>query len=351
MNRSIRLMNFLIILLLPIAALAADCESNYAGTGSLRHGKTYTSFADVAGVKPVVALQRIGMQLVGEGFVIQRLDEETRTLDAFATLSPGKVAPAKITAEEVGGGTRVRLSIDLPSGVFANAGTKAAVCRFIDFARHDPASRYQHPLMTYIRTNAENNDAVSVVESSTKKRIGKVLLGAAGGALLGALHAKVTGGDVGEGAVVGALAGGAVTFAISRMQDKRLATRDQVIAAESYDAAQGYRAGVRSITVEPALVKPGQKITIVTTYWALAPTAAEEFGVRRYAGIALSETFLRAFRFNPEPFRFAEGGGEYQTTIELDVPPQTPPGSYSLHWVIDGQSAGGESSAIFTVAG
>ena len=351
MKPIVRLVNVLIILLVPLVVLASECKSNYAASGSLRQGKTYTSFADFAGVEPVAALQRIGTQLMGEGFVIQRLDEETRTLNAFRTLSPGKVAPTEVKAEAIAGGTRVRLSIDFPFGVFGNAETKAAVCRFIEFARVDPASRYQHPLMAYIRTNGQNKEAVSVVESDTKKRIGKVILGAAGGALLGALHAKVTGGDVATEAAIGAFAGGAVTFAVSRIQDKRLANRGEVMTAEAYDPAQGYRAGVRSVTIEPVSVKPGQKITIVTTYWALAPTATEAFGLRRYAGIAISGSFFRGFRFNPEPFRFAEGGGEYQTTIELDVPAKTPPGSYSLHWVIDGESTGGESSAVFTVAG
>lgn len=351
MNRIVRIVNVLTIVVAAAAASASDCASNYKASGSLFKGKVLSSFADFPALDPATALQRFSAQLPGEGFDIQSTDEAAGTIQAVAKSSSGATAPVVIRAEAIEGGTRVRFSLDLPGGAFANAATKAAVCRFIELARVDPANRYQHPLMTFIRDKGNDKAAVSVVESDTKKRIGKVLAGAVGGALLGALHAKVTGGDVATEAAVGALAGGAVTFAVSKIQDKRLANRGEVMLAESYDASQGYRAGVRRITVQPASVKPGQKITIVTTYWALAPTAAESFGLRRYAGIAISGSFLRGFRFNPEPFRFAEGGGEYETTIELDVPAQVPPGSYSLHWVIDGQSTGGDRSAVFTVEG
>ncbi|HEX2122765.1 MAG TPA: hypothetical protein VHL59_14100 [Thermoanaerobaculia bacterium] len=351
MKRIVRVVNLLTIILLSSAAFAGDCESNYKGAGALLKGKTYSTFADFTALEPSAALRNLSEQLPAEGIVIQSVDAATGTLSALAVPAPGRSAPVVIRAEAIDGGTRVHFSVDLPTGAFGNAGTKAAVCRFIELARVDPATRYQHPLMTFIRTKSTDANSVAVVESNTKKRIGKMIAGAAGGALLGALHAKVTGGDVAKEAAIGALAGGALTFAISRIQDQRMASRDEVMLAESYDPSQGYRAGVRRISVEPASVKPGQKITIVTTYWALAPGAAETFGLRRYAGIALSGSFLRGFRFNPEPFRFADGGGEYQTTIELDVPAQTPPGSYTLHWVIDGQSTGGDNSTIFTVAG
>jgi uncharacterized protein YcfJ len=347
----VRVVKLLTILLVPVAAFASDCESNYTGSGAMLKGKTYSSFADFPGLEPAVALQRLTEQLPGEGFVIQSTDEATGTISALAIPAPGKSAPAVARAEPIEGGTRVHFAVDLPSGAFGNASTKAALCRFIELARHDAGNRYQHPLMTFIRTKAGDTNAVAVVESNTKKRVGKMLAGAAGGALLGVLHAKVTGGDVGKSAAIGAVAGGALTFAITKIQDKRLATRDEVMRAQAYDPSQGYRAGVRSIIVHPSSVSPGQKITIITTYWALAPDAAESLGLRRFAGIALSGTFLRAFRFNPEPFRFADGGGEFQTTIALDVPADVPPGSYTLHWVLEGQSTGGDNETTFNVAG
>lgn len=339
----------IVILLTGEAVIASDCETNYKASGTMLRGKAYTTSADFS-VPPDVAFQRIEAQLVEGGLSLDSTDPAAGTIKAHAT-SGGKEALVEVTTQPIDGGTRVHFSIDLPPRSFGNAAMKSMVCRFVESARIDPASRYEHKLVSFVRENEKDGAKVGVVESSAKKRAAKVALGALGGALLGAAHAAITGGDVGKEAAVGALAGGVVTFAITKIQDKRLATRDQVMLAQSYDAEQGYRTGVRSVFVTPQRVKPGEKLTIVTTYWALAPAASETFGVHRYAGIALTGDFLRGFRFNPEPFQFTEGGGEFQTTIELEVPAATDPGTYSLYWVVDGMSTGAEDSATFTVAG
>jgi outer membrane lipoprotein SlyB len=334
------------------ALLASDCEANYASTGSVLHGKTYSTFGDFPSVEPSVALRRMAVHLKDAGFEVQNADEAAGTISAAVKISSNRAATAAIKVEPLdGGGSRIRFSMSLPAGAMGTGETKAEICRNLELARVDPAAQYRNELVSFISSNAADQAKVSVVETDARRRTTKVLTGALIGAVAGGIHAKLTGGDMAREMAVGALAGGALTFAITKVEDKRLANRDEVVAAQRYDPSQGYRAGVREVTVSPSTVKPGEKVTIVTTYWVLTPTLGESFGVRRYAGIELSGTYLRGFRFNPEPFQFGEGGGEYQTTIELGVPQKTPPGSYSVHWVVDGQSTGGDASSTFTVAG
>lgn len=334
-----------------LPALGSDCETNYKSNGSMFKGKSYSTFADFHAVEPAVVLQRMTVHLANEGLTIVNSDEASGTIGAVAKISATKTAPVDLRVEPIDGGTRMHLTFTLPAGVTGTAGTKAMACKVVGLAIVDPASRFEHNLVKFVRANADDQTMVGVVESSTRKRMAKVALGALGGALLGAAHAKLTGGDMAKEAAIGALAGGAITFAVTKIQDKRLANRDVVMLAESYDPAQGYRTGVRSVSVAPETIRAGEKITIVTTYWALAPTVDETFGVNRYAGIALTGDFLRGFRFSPDPFRFADGGGEYQTTIELEVPAGASPGTYSLHWVLDAQATGDDGEATFTVAG
>lgn len=334
------------------SALASNCEANYASSGSMfRGGKTYSTFGDFPSVAPNVALQRLAVHLKDAGFEIQSVDEAAGTIASTVKISSGRAATTAVKVEPLGAGSRIYLSMTLPAGAVGTAETKAEICRYLEFTRIEPGTQYSNELVKFIASNSTDDKKVSVVETDARKRTTKVVAGALLGALAGGAYSKLTGGSVAKGMAVGAVAGGALTFAITKIQDKRLANRDQVIAAQAYDPSQGYRTGVRNVTVSPATVKPGEKITIVTTYWALAPTASESFGVRRYAGIELSGAYLRGFRFNPEPFQFGEGGGEYETTIELGIPENTPPGSYGVHWVVDGQSTGGDAASAFTVAG
>jgi hypothetical protein len=338
-----------IALIASIPAFSSDCEENYKSSGSLLK-KTYATFADFPELDAQLALKNLATQLPKEGLQVESIDEATGSITAFA-MSSGKRASIAGRVEPLENGTRVFFSVDLPKGAFGNARTKASICRFVELAHIDPGARFQHELVTFVRTHEAEGDKVGVVESSAKKRAAKVAIGAIGGALLGALHAKVTGGDVAKEALIGAVAGGALTFTVTKIQDRRLADRNEVMRAQSYEPSQGYRTGVRKVTVTPESVKPGQKITIVTTYWALAPTADDTYGVNRYAGLLFTGDIIRGFRFNPEPFQFGQGGGEYQTTIELEIPAAAIPGTYSMQWVVDGQSTGAEESATFTIAG
>jgi hypothetical protein len=209
----------------------------------------------------------------------------------------------------------------------------------------------KHPLKTFIEENEKSPERVSEVQSSAAKRWGKVLLGGAIGAVVGYAHARVTGGDVGKEVAIGAAAGGAIAFAVTKIQDKRLADRDRVAAMVAYDPAQGYRSGVREVTVTPDNVQPGGTITITTSYWALGPTASETVGMSRYAGISISGAYLRGFTFKPNPMKFEKGGGQFETTMEVKLPKEVSPGTYNVVWLLDGYSISADSEATFVVSG
>jgi hypothetical protein len=208
-----------------------------------------------------------------------------------------------------------------------------------------------HPLKAFIEENANSPERVSSVQSSAAKRWGKVVAGGLIGGALGLVHARVTGGDVGKEVAIGVVAGSVAAFAVTKMQDRRLASREEVATMVSYNPTQGYRSGVQTVSVSPQTVKAGEKITVTTSYWALGPTASETVGMSRFAGIAISGVYLRGFAFKPDPMKFGEGGGQFETTIEVQLPPEVSPGTYSVIWLLDGYSVSADSEATFVVGG
>ena len=209
----------------------------------------------------------------------------------------------------------------------------------------------EHPLKMFVQENEGSPERVSSVQSSAAKRWGKVALGTVLGAVVGAAHAQLTGGDVAEEAAIGAIAGGAIAFAVTKIRDRRLASRSEIATMVAYDPAQGYRTGIQGVTVTPAAVRPGETITVTTSYWALGPDAAEAIGMSRYAGIAVSGAYLRGFTFKPDPMKFGEGGGQFETTIEVQLPQEVSPGEYSVVWLVDGYTTSADGETTFLVSG
>lgn len=232
--------------------------------------------------------------------------------------------------------------------------SRVVVVVFLIFALLVPAAAFAqepHPLRTFVAENADSPELVTRVQSSGAKRMGKVLLGAGLGALAGALHAQATGGDLGREIAIGAVAGGAIAFAVTKIQDRKLAKREEVAAREGYDPSQGYRSEVRSIMVSPSVVRAGETLTVNVSYWALGPGEKEKVGMARFAGISTSGAYLRGFSFDPTPMPFGKGGGEFETTMEVQLPPEISPGTYSVVWLLDGNLVTANREVSFVVAG
>lgn len=209
-----------------------------------------------------------------------------------------------------------------------------------------------HPLKAFVKEHAATPELVTKVQTSKAKKVGKILLIASVGAVVGALHARATGGDVAKEALIGAAVAGAGAFAVSKIQDRRLAKRQDVAAREAYEPSQGYRGAVQSLAVSPQVVYGGQTLTITTSYWALGPDPKEKLAVSRFAGIATAGIYVRGFDFAPDPMRFGKGGGEFETTLELQIPQGISPGTYSVVWLLDdGRSISTDSEVSFTVGG
>jgi hypothetical protein len=208
-----------------------------------------------------------------------------------------------------------------------------------------------HPLKKFIAENASSPERVTEVQSSASKRWGKVLLGTVIGAAVGAAHARVTGGDMGKEIAIGAAAGGAVAFAVTKISDRRLKSREEVAEMVAYDPAQGYKSGVPEVTVSPSVVQAGGTITVITSYWALGPSDSGEVSMSRFAGISIAGTYLKGFTFKPNPMKFGKGGGQFETTIEVHLPPEVSPGTYNVMWLVDGNSVSADSEGTFTVSG
>jgi predicted alpha/beta superfamily hydrolase len=49
--------------------------------------------------------------------------------------------------------------------------------------------------------------------------------------------------------------------------------------------------------------------------------------------------------------KFGEGGGQFETTIEIQLPKEVSPGTYRVVWLLDGYSVSANNEATFVVGG
>lgn len=202
---------------------------------------------------------------------------------------------------------------------------------------------------SFVQSNARDGKKVITLGGSKGRRWAKVVGGAAIGAVVGAAHAALTGGDIAQDAAVGALVGGGIAFAVTKFQDRRVRGRDEVARDIDYQPDQGIVTNVRVAAVDA--VKAGGQVSLKVTYSAIGPNAREAIRLSRYAAITTeSGRPLRGFAFTPDPFLFSDGGGEYETTIDIklvqDQNVPIDPGTYFFAWVVDGEVQKMDSTRI-----
>jgi hypothetical protein len=121
-----------------IAAAQGSCEGNYKSEGSFFKGKTYSTFADFAGVPVDVAVARLAQQAPSRQMEVLSVDAEhgvVRTRNQAPNQGP---YPIDFTVEPIANGSRVKMVITLGPGGFALPGIRQGMCGVIALAASDP---------------------------------------------------------------------------------------------------------------------------------------------------------------------------------------------------------------------
>jgi len=113
-----------------------------------------------------------------------------------------------------------------------------------------------------------------------------VIGGAIGGALLGMLVSSKS--DRAQGAVVGAIAGGALAHSyawgmcLAYYSDTRsfpVANAQQTAAATGYTASRGNEVRIQNFTINPAQIVPGGNLKMTGSYYVMAPDGQQQVKV------------------------------------------------------------------------
>jgi hypothetical protein len=162
--------------------------------------------------------------------------------------------------------------------------------------------------------------------------------GAIGGALLGMLISSKR--DRAQGAVVGAIAGGALAHSIawgkclahySDINSFPVADAQQTAAAVGYTASRGDEVRIQNFTVSPSQLAPGNSFKFSGTYYVMSPQGQKQVKVVESSTLHY---------FNPEKNAWQElGTTESQVTAALssrraespvDMPSEVAEGRYRL---------------------
>jgi hypothetical protein len=145
-------------------------------------------------------------------------------------------------------------------------------------------------------------------------------VGAAGGTALGLLlggsaRAAIAGG------LLGAIAGGVVGH-YAQTQDK---TQQQTAQTYNYEPSQGTRISIERDSAVPGVVRPGESVSLSTTYALLTPTPNQEVSVTEERKITHNGDLVG----NPT-VTLTRAGGTYSTSLPLQLPSTAKKGVYKV---------------------
>lgn len=159
------------------------------------------------------------------------------------------------------------------------------------------------------------------------------IVGAFAGAVLGAVSARLSGGDPWQGAAAGAIIGAVAGFNIGKQQDRIYAQRDLAVRQVQYERAQGYVASIEEVVFDPAKPKPGQKATLYVRYMIIGPDPNEAISVKMFRGLKYGEDYIMGA--GPNEFVVPRGGGIVESTMDVTLPEKAPQGTYSIEALIE----------------
>lgn len=111
-----------------------ECADNFAVSGSLLTGKTFTSSVSLPNTPFATAYDRAHNSLVREGFYIQNADAKRGAISAYQdVILSERTAPLNVQVEQAGSGSRVNLVFVVAGGMYApESGVRDGFCRITD---------------------------------------------------------------------------------------------------------------------------------------------------------------------------------------------------------------------------
>ena len=163
--------------------------------------------------------------------------------------------------------------------------------------------------------------------------------GAAGGALLGGLVFRGA-----TGAVVGGLLGGLAGGLIGNSMESQ--KRDRTTTAQDYQyvSTQGTVVRIEQVEVEPATVRPGERVNLIAHYALLTPDSDQRVTVTERWDIS------RGGQAAGNPVHTVQRpGGTWASALPMTLPTNARTGTYRVALTVQAAESSDSATATFTV--
>ena len=171
--------------------------------------------------------------------------------------------------------------------------------------------------------------------------------GSAGaGAALGGLAGGVIGHQSGralEGAAIGAAAGAISGAIIHDVRERRARTAQETAQDYNYTNDQGFRLDLQGVSVSPATVQRGERVTATSTYATLGTSGEsmiQETATLRKDGLPVRTLSSRSI---------SRSDGTWENVIVFQVPRDAETGTYVVEQSLNAQGQNRSAQAVFQV--
>ncbi len=171
------------------------------------------------------------------------------------------------------------------------------------------------------------------------------LLGAAGGAAVGALAGKGDTTAILAGAAAGALVGWAAVK-LTQYHAEKTASAQQETKVLGYKSSDGTVVKIRDSTTTPDQITAGQTVALSTNYTVLAPDPNASVPVTETIQLWKDNKMVQELRKKVE----AREPGGWTAKANIPVPKDAPAGTYVVKTQIDGGGSNDERETHFVVA-
>lgn len=167
-----------------------------------------------------------------------------------------------------------------------------------------------------------------------------------GGAVLGGIAGALIGGGkkAGTGAVIGALAGGALAYLIaygkcvayfSDLNTFPVAGYQDTIKKEGYRAELGEVVKIKSFSSTPKEVKPGDKLKLNGSYYVMAPKEMKEVKVKETRTLYYFDSSKEEWvELGPVENEITSDLGTRNAEGTIDIPKDLPEGKYRVDFKV-----------------
>jgi outer membrane lipoprotein SlyB len=175
--------------------------------------------------------------------------------------------------------------------------------------------------------------------------------GAAGGAVAGAAIGSIIGAATGSpatgawvGAATGAIAGGVGGALYARHMNQQMKNRNVAVQQYNYNPSQGVLVDISQAAAMPNVARSGQAVTMTMTYTILTPDNAPA-QVTLYREVRLNGETMG----QPNAIQVMNQNGTFQDQVSYSLPPNSPPGLYTVSNRVLSSYGSAERTSSFTV--